>query len=150
MNAFSYEIWDTAACVANADRLASFFTTVFDDGDWSNYAEKLEGRRRLSAVVALDDSGSLAAVKLGYERNRGTFNSWMGGVGQAFRGQGLAQTLMAKQHDWAKSQGFEGVETATRQTNQAMGIINLKSGFVVAGLDVVPGKEIKIIFYKTL
>ena len=34
--------------------------------------------------------------------------------------------------------------------NLAMGIVNLKGGFVVAGLDVVPGSETKVIFYKDL
>ena len=52
--------------------------------------------------------------------------------------------------EWAKSEGFPGIETATRQHNRAMGILNLKSGLVVASLDVIPGSETKVIFYKDL
>jgi hypothetical protein len=31
-----------------------------------------------------------------------------------------------------------------------MAILNLKAGFVVAGLDVTPGEPTKIVFYKGL
>jgi hypothetical protein len=31
-----------------------------------------------------------------------------------------------------------------------MGVVNFKGGFVVSGLDVIPGSETKVIFYKDL
>lgn len=143
------EHWDGPRCISQADDLAAFLDVVLPD-DWSNFAEKLAGRRSLSAHVALNIDGKLIGVKLGYERNRGVYNSWMGGVAPEARGQGIAAALMAAQHDWAKEAGFRGLETATRQPNQAMAILNLKAGFVVAGLDVKPGEPTKILFYKGL
>ena len=143
------EHWDGPRCIAQADDLAAFLDAVLPD-DWSNFAEKLAGRRSLSAHVALNIDGKLIGLKLGYERNRGVFNSWIGGVAPEARGQGIAAALMAAQHDWAKEAGFRGLETATRQPNQAMAILNLKAGFVVAGLDVTPGEPTKILFYKGL
>jgi len=149
MQAHRIEHWDGPRCVAEADVLAAFLAVVLPD-DWSNFAEKLAGRRSLSAHVALDGEGKLIGLKLGYERNRDVFNSWMGGVAPEARGQGIAAALMAAQHAWAKEAGFRGLETATRQPNQAMAILNLKAGFVVAGLDARPGEPTKIVFYKGL
>ena len=144
------EYWESAKCISNAEALADFLAPLFGDDDWSDYASKLTGRAHLLAIVALLGESQLVGVKMGYERNRGVFNSWIGGVAPQFRGTGLANHLMTAQHEWAKDAGFRGVETATRQHNRAMGILNLKSGFVVAGLDVVPGSETKVIFYKDL
>jgi GNAT superfamily N-acetyltransferase len=145
-----FELWDHDQCVAQAHHLSDFLQPLFDDDDWSNYASKLQGRRGLSAIVARQADGAIIGLKMGYERNRGVFNSWIGGVAPAHRGLGLAAALMVRQHAWAKEAGFVGVETATRQHNRAMAIVNLKGGFVVSGLDVVPGKETKVIFYKDL
>ncbi len=149
VQAHRIEQWDGPRCVAEADVLAAFLNVVLPD-DWSSFAEKLAGRRNLSAHVALDGEGRLIGLKLGYERNRGVFNSWMGGVAPEARGQGIAAALMVAQHAWAKEAGFRGLETATRQPNQAMAILNLKAGFVVAGLDATPGEPTKIVFYKGL
>jgi len=149
MQAYRIEYWDGPHCVAKADVLAAFLAVVLPD-DWSNFAEKLDGRRSLSAQVAFNGDSKLIGLKLGYERNRGVFNSWMGGVAPEARGQGIAAALMAAQHAWAKEAGFRGLETATRQPNQAMAILNLKAGFMVAGLDATPGEPTKILFYKGL
>jgi len=143
------EFWDGATCIAQAEILAAFLAVVLPD-DWSNFAEKLAGRRHLSAHVALDEQGRLVGLKLGYELHRGVFNSWMGGVAPEARGRGIATKLMQAQHAWAKQVGFQGLETATRQPNQTMAILNLKAGYVVSGLDVIPGEPTKIRFYKPL
>ena len=141
--------WDSDTCVAQADRLKSFLNPLFDD-DWSDYATKLSGRRSLFAILAFDSEDNIIGLKMGYERNRGVFNSWIGAIAPEYRGQSLATRLLEAQHEWAKAAGFRGIETATRQHNRAMGIVNLKGGFVIAGLDVIPGNETKVIFYKDL
>ena len=85
MQAYRIEYWDGPHCVAKADVLAAFLAVVLPD-DWSNFAEKLDGRRSLSAQVAFNGDSKLIGLKLGYERNRGVFNSWMGGVAPEARG----------------------------------------------------------------
>lgn len=149
MQVYQIEYWDGPRCIARAEVLAAFLDVVLPD-DWSNFDEKLAGRRSLSAHVALDGQGRLLGLKLGYERNRGVFNSWIGGVAPDARGQGIAAALMTAQHGWAKEAGFRGVETATRQPNRAMAILNLKAGYLVAGLDATPGEPTKIVYYKPL
>lgn len=146
---YQIDQWDGPRCIAHADSIAAFLDKVLPD-DWSNFAEKLSGRRNLNAHVALDGQGQLLGLKLGYERHRGVFNSWIGGVAEEARGQGLAAALMTAQHTWAKVAGFRGLETATRQPNRAMAILNLKAGYLISGIDVIAGEPTKILFYKSL
>jgi GNAT superfamily N-acetyltransferase len=146
----SIEFWDGPKCIAQADQISAFLKPLFEEDNWSDYGAKLSRRRSLFAVVAVTANGNIAGLKMGYERNQNVFNSSIGAVDPAYRGRGLANRLMVAQHAWAREAGFRGMETATRQPNRAMGIINLKHGFVVAGLDVVPGSETKVVFYKDL
>ena len=89
-----------------------------------------------AAVVARDDTGRLVGFKLGYRRGAGLFYSWLGGIHADVRRQGLARRLMTAQHDWARGQGYRSVETRTRASNNPMIILNLRSGFQVAGFEV--------------
>jgi GNAT superfamily N-acetyltransferase len=61
------------------------------------------------------------------------------------RRQGVAGELMRRQHEWAQSQGYTEIETQTRAINNAMIILNLKSGFHICGfgLDTL-GRQIVI------
>ena len=98
-----------------------------------------------SLVLARFDNGSLAGFKLGYRRGATLFYSWLGGVHPDARRQGVAAELMRRQHEWAQSQGYTEIETQTRAANNAMIILNLRSGFRVRGfgLDSI-GREVVI------
>lgn len=96
-------------------------------------------------VTARFENGSLAGFKLGYRRGAALFYSWLGGVHPDARRQGVAAKLMQLQHEWAQSQGYTEIETSTRTANNAMIILNLKSGFRVRGFGVDTfGREIII------
>lgn len=96
-------------------------------------------------VTARFANGSLAGFKLGYRRGATLFYSWLGGVHPDARRQGVAVELMRRQHEWARSQGYTEIETNTRTANNAMIILNLKSGFRVRGFGVDSyGREIVI------
>jgi predicted GNAT superfamily acetyltransferase len=86
-----------------------------------------------SVITARFANGTLAAFKLGYRRGAKLFYSWLGGVHPDARRQGVAAELMRRQHAWALSQGYTEIETQTRAVNNAMIILNLKSGFHVCG-----------------
>lgn len=89
-----------------------------------------------AAVLARDGSERLVGFKLGYRRGAGLFYSWLGGIHPDARRQGLARRLMAAQHDWARGRGYRSVETRTRGSNNPMIILNLQSGFQIAGFEV--------------
>lgn len=146
----SIEVWDEADCIARADALGAFLATLWPQDDWTGFDKKLAGRRKLAAHVALDGAGAIAGCKIGLERNRGVWESWLGGVREDLRGQGLASRLMQAQHDWAKAAGFKAVATHTRQANRAMAITNLKGGFVVCAVIAEPNEPVKIHFSKAL
>ncbi len=84
-------------------------------------------------VTARFANGALAGFKLGYRRGPSLFYSWLGGVHPDARRQGVAADLMRRQHAWAQSQGYTEIETQTRATNNAMIILNLRSGFRICG-----------------
>ena len=71
--------------------------------------------------------------KLAYRRGPDLLYSWLGGVEQASRGQGVAARLMVLQHQGASERGFRFVETRTRTSNNAMIILNLRHGFQLCG-----------------
>jgi predicted GNAT superfamily acetyltransferase len=98
-----------------------------------------------SLVTARFANGSLAGFKLGYRRGATLLYSWLGGVHPDARRQGVAAELMRRQHEWAQSQGYTDIDTQTRAANNAMIILNLKSGFRIRGfgLDTM-GREIVI------
>jgi len=43
---------------------------------------------------------------------------------------------MTAQHSWACDRGYRSVETRTRASNNPMIILNLQSGFQIAGFEV--------------
>lgn len=143
-------VWDTARTLAEADALGALLARFWPADDWTGMAEKFAGRRALAAHVALDAEGRLVGCKIGFERNRGVYESWLGGVAPEWQGRGVATALMTAQHEWARAAGFKAVETRTRQPNRAMAILNLKAGFVVAGVVCEPGEPVRILFRKPL
>jgi predicted GNAT superfamily acetyltransferase len=144
------ETWNETTCRARADVLAAFFQALWPDDDLTDLPERMAMRRRVSAVVALADDGSLAGCKLGSERRAGVYHSWLGGVAEGWRGQGLAARLMAAQHAMLADDGWTQVETSTRQGNAAMAILNLRAGFLITGLECPPGQPVTITFARQL
>lgn len=78
-------------------------------------------------------SQTLVGYKIGYERQPGQFYSWLGGVLPAFRGQGIASTLLMQQHDWCRAQGYQSIRTHTYNRWRSMLILNLRHGFDIVG-----------------
>lgn len=68
-----------------------------------------------SVTLARAPQGALVGFKLGYRRGGDLFYSWLGAVDPDWRRRGIAQRLMAMQHDWARQQGYRHIETRTRQ-----------------------------------
>jgi predicted GNAT superfamily acetyltransferase len=144
------ETWHETTCVARAHELAAFIQALWPDDDLTDLPERLALRRRVSAVVAVSDDGRIVGCKLGSERRAGVYHSWLGGVAEGWRGQGLAARLMAAQHAMLAAEGWTHVETSTRQTNAAMAILNLRAGFLITGLECPPGQPVTITFARQL
>lgn len=88
--------------------------------------------------------------KLGYRRNHNTFHSWLGGVLESHRRQGIGKQLMKRQHKWCRNQGFDVITTATKNEWTPMTIFNLQNGFRISGTRTTDSGEVKILMAKTL
>ncbi|WP_230875035.1 GNAT family N-acetyltransferase [Lysinibacillus cavernae] len=109
--------------------------------------EKLETKEGLLCILAIE-SEKLIGFKLGYPHPDGVFYSWLGGVHETKRGQGIASQLMKQQHEHIKTLGFHNVRTYGRNARKAMLITNLKHGFDIVSTFVDDKGRHKIIFEK--
>lgn len=96
------------------------------------YQRRLTGQLHLCLIAYQDNQ--VAGFKVGYSKGD-YFYSWMGGILPEFRRMGIAAALMFAQHQWAKQQGFKGVEFKTRNGLKPMLLFGIKSGFDIIGLD---------------
>jgi len=110
---------------------------------------KAQDRKRSLLCVA-HVGRELAGFKLGYESDPDKFYSWIGGVDDSFRKQGIASALMKAQHEWCRLQGYERVQTRTKNQWREMLILNLRHGFDVIGTFTDDKGEPKIILEKRL
>jgi len=121
---------------ALGEELLALCAAAFDSFDPAYLLDRLADLDAPAATLAHDDAGRLIGFKLGYRRSPDLFYSWLGGVHPDARRQGIAARLMTAQHEWARGEGYAAVETRTRAVNNAMIILNLQSGFHVAGFEV--------------
>jgi predicted GNAT superfamily acetyltransferase len=52
------------------------------------------------------DAGRLVGFKFGYQREPGSFHSWLGGVCEEYRRRGIARNLMERQEEWVRAHGY--------------------------------------------
>lgn len=120
---------------------------VFDGDDLP--VEKLARKKGLLCLLAVDEQ-EVIGFKLGYTHPDGVFYSWLGGVHEKMRGQGIASQLMQCQHEKLRTLGYESVRTYGRNTRKAMLIANIKHGFSIVSTFIDEKGRHKIIFEKSL
>lgn len=128
-------------------QLQEIHAHVFDGSNLP--LEKLKSKEGLICLLAVENEDILG-FKLGYIHPDGVFYSWLGGVHEKNRGQGIASQLMKRQHEYLKTLGFKKVRTYGRNERKAMLITNLKHGFDIVSTFVDKKDRHKIVFEKTL
>ena len=135
------------------DEVLSWVTTlsqsVFGGGSTPEIRTRLAGRQHILACIAFSE-GQPIGFKLGYMDRPHYFESWLGGVAESARRQGVADELMRRQHQWCVDKKISIVTTNTNDENTAMMILNLKHGFVVVGTTFDRGDHLKVFFQKRL
>ncbi len=114
-----------------------------------DFRERLERKRSLLCLVA-SVAGTLLGYKIGYERNSDEYFSWLGGVREGYRKQGIATELMRRQQHRARELGYKRVLTESENRWREMIILNLKEGFSIVGTCIDPKGGLKIIMAKDL
>ena len=84
-------------------------------------------------IYLVYDEKKPIAFKVGFERSKRIYYSWLGGVNPKYRKQGIAKNLMEIQHKKVKQLGYKVVCTHTDNKFKPMIILNLKSGFEIRG-----------------
>lgn len=118
-------------------------------GSTDDIVEKLKIKPPLLFQLALVGT-EVVGYKIGYELDQKKFYSWLGGVKEEFRNNGVGSMLMEKQHQFLKAAGYKIVQTKTMNKWRSMLILNIKSGFDVIETYIDENGLHKIVLEKKL
>lgn len=96
----------------------------------TDFLTKLKVQDSFLINVAIHEE-KVIGYKIGYEFSKVKFFSWIGGVDNHYRNQGVASNLMREQHNTLKEKGYSIIQTKNKWRN--MLILNIKSGFDIIG-----------------
>ena len=131
------------------EKIKEVYQSVFPKIDLEKFDRRIDAAEKLLILLAFSGE-ELVGFKIGYQIDSIKFYSWLGGVKKEFRNQGIADELMKRQHEWCRKNGFQRVQTKTRNWYKPMLILNLKNGFDIVGLHRDKKNEIKIVLEKSL
>jgi len=117
------------ATVVDLSRQLTAFTNPHPAAE---YEKRLQGRRHLIQIAYKDTQP--IGFKVGYEKSKRVFYSWMGGVLPSNRRQGVARLLAQAQEAWAKEQGFSQIEMKTWNKHRAMLLFAIGNGFHITAV----------------
>jgi len=130
-------------------KIEEFYASIFEKIDSEKFTKRMTESENLLTILAFHED-RIVGFKIGYRIAPTTFYSWIGGVDEKFRQNGIAAELMKRQHDWCARNGFEKVRTKTQNRFKAMLILNIKNGFEIIGVYRNARNESRIVLEKTL
>lgn len=129
--------------------IRQLYAALFGQIDEIKFLSRIDQAKDLFTTMAWENA-RLAGFKMGYAKDAHTFYSWIGGVHNDFRKQGIAQQLMHQQHIWCGQKGFTTIQTKTMNRWKPMLILNLKNGFDITQTYTDSKGELKIILEKKI
>lgn len=127
---FHYQIYTSIPESTVVEGINILHRSIF--GTTDNLSDKLARKPHILIITAMDsNSNKVIGYKIGYEIDRETFYSWLGGVDIHYRENGIAAALMDKQHAYLREKGYKIVRTKTMNKWRNMLILNIKFGFDV-------------------
>lgn len=129
--------------------IEKFYASIFEQVEPGKFEKRISEAVNLLTVLALHQN-KIVGFKVGFQIAPKKFYSWIGGVAENFRKQGIAAELMKRQHDWCVKNGFEKIQTKTQNRFKSMLILNIKSGFDVVEVYKDKHNELKIVLEKNL
>jgi len=131
-----------------AQSLAEVFISAFDHPPSADFKERLNEKLKLSVLTAQSDK--VEGFKIGYERYRGVYFSWLGGVLQESRRKGIARSLLRRQHDICLERGYSEIQTETFGDGKAMLLLNIQEGFEIYGTYIGTDGRLRVQLRKML
>jgi GNAT superfamily N-acetyltransferase len=113
------------------------------------FKAKLIGKKHPLLLLCRIEN-QIVGFKIGFETSPTTFYSWLGGVDPAFQRLGVSSPLMKHMTEWCEHRRYESVETKTTNSNRAMIILNIISGFDINDVQVDKKGVKKILMSKDL
>jgi ribosomal protein S18 acetylase RimI-like enzyme len=129
------------------DAILTLHAAIF--GESGQLDKKMGNKPKLLVAVAIYQD-QVIGYKIGYELEETKFYSWLGGVGEEFRGKGIASRLMEIQHEYIKGCGYRMVRTKSMNKWRDMLILNIKHGFDVLETYIDEKGKHKIVLEKKL
>jgi len=120
----------TPADVGELEKQIPEFSHRYDS---AQVEERLNGKQSLLIGAHID--GICIGYKVGYEFEPRKFYSWLGGVIPQYRRQGIAQSLMHWQENWAQQNGYQLIRVKSENRYKSMLILLLKNGYDIVGVE---------------
>lgn len=109
--------------------------------------ERLNGKKH--QILFAKKNELAIGFKLAYELDDRTLYSWLGGVLEPYRKNGVARKLAEYQENWARENGFSKIRFKTLNKHKAMLIFALKNGFEIKAVEIGETRD-KIVLEKAL
>lgn len=120
-------------------------------GEMTVEALRLRMGESPACSLVAEVNGQMAGFKLGYQLDKLTFYSWLGGVLPAYRRDGVAQTLLTAQEAWARARGYQRVRVKTRNQFRGMLIMLLRNDYAIVGFEAqASAQENRLLLEKSL
>jgi len=103
-----------------------------------------------SLVLTCSIGNHIVGFKSGFEQSSSIFYSWLGGVDPDYHRLGVGSALMEAMFSWCKAHGYSKIETKTTNSNKAMIVLNVISGFDIVETQVDQNGLKKILMVKNL
>lgn len=145
----SYQTWEKEVPENILSDIRQLYQLIFETTDFQKFQNRVKKEKDLLFITAYKEN-TLLGFKIGYQKTPHVFYSWLGGINPDFRNQGIATALMLFQHEWAKKNNYEIIETKTMNRWKNMLILNLKHGFDIHSTYSDSNGIIKIILQKQI
>jgi len=131
--------------IAVEDKIPEFTTPKSKEG----VMNRIKRTPFLLLVAKVDDVP--VAYKLGYEVETCHFYSWLGAVIPAYRGSGIAQSLLDAQEKWCASNGYRSISVKSMNKFKSMLMMLIKNNYHIVDCHrLSDGSDSKISFLKRL
>ncbi len=129
--------------------LLRLYTQIFKDAQPEFFLNRLGSKEDLLSIIAYSNKQAVG-FKIGYRYDQSTYYSWIGGVIENFRKQGLGAKMAQLQESWVRKKKYKKLRTKSMNQYRAMMILNLKNGFDIVQIYTNQSDQTKLVFEKNL
>ena len=148
-NNITYKITEGIPDSFELKQLEGLYKSIFEDAKTDFFLKRIQENEHLCSIIAFKNKTPIG-LKIGYNYNKTTFYSWVGGILPGHRKQGIAKKLAKLQEQWAKEHYYSILRTKSMNQFKPMMILNLKNGFNIVNIYTNSQNQTKIVFEKNL